>query len=126
MLLRTRQRLRPINSGLQRIRSFSCPGHYGCGAIAGGRLKPAADTRTAIYMAESANRAADSAQPTGTAAYIFRPGRCRVLCVSGIAQKGTTAMTVQLAACYEGTEPFPDAGGPPRTVAGAVRVAVTL
>jgi len=35
-------------------------------------------------------------------------------------------MTVQLAACYEGTEPFPDAGGPPRTVAGAVRVAVTL
>ena len=35
-------------------------------------------------------------------------------------------MTVQLAACYEGTELFPDAGGPPRTVAGAVRVAVTL
>ena len=35
-------------------------------------------------------------------------------------------MTVQLGAGYEGTEPFPDAGGPPRTVAGAVRVAVTL
>jgi hypothetical protein len=35
-------------------------------------------------------------------------------------------MTVQLAARYEGTEPFPDTGGPPRTVAGAVRVAVTL
>src|SRR6266568_8521935 len=35
-------------------------------------------------------------------------------------------MTDQLAACYEGTEPFPDGGGPPRTVAGAVRVAVTL
>jgi stearoyl-CoA desaturase (delta-9 desaturase) len=49
-----------------------------------------------------------------------------VLCVSGIAQKGTTAMTVQLAAGYEGTEPFPDAGRPPRTVASAVRVAVTL
>jgi len=41
-------------------------------------------------------------------------------------QKGTTAMTVQLGAGYEGTEPFPDAGGPPRTVAGAVRVTVTL
>ena len=35
-------------------------------------------------------------------------------------------MTVQLGAGYEGTEPFPDAGCPPRTVAGAVRVAVTL
>jgi stearoyl-CoA desaturase (Delta-9 desaturase) len=35
-------------------------------------------------------------------------------------------MTVQSAAGYEGTEPFPDVGGPPRTVAGAVRVAVTL
>ena len=35
-------------------------------------------------------------------------------------------MTDQLAAGYEGTEPFPDAGGPPRTVAGAVRVAVTV
>ena len=35
-------------------------------------------------------------------------------------------MSVQLAARYEGTEPFPDVGGPPRTVAGAVRVAVTL
>jgi stearoyl-CoA desaturase (delta-9 desaturase) len=58
--------------------------------------------------------------------YLSRSGRCRVLCVSGIAQKGTTAMTDQLAACYEGTEPFLDAGGPPRTVAGAVRVAVTL
>src|SRR5690348_6518869 len=52
--------------------------------------------------------------------YFFRSGRCRVLCVSGIAQKGMTAMTDQLAACYEGTEPFLDAGGPPRTVAGAV------
>jgi stearoyl-CoA desaturase (delta-9 desaturase) len=50
----------------------------------------------------------------------------RVLRVSGIAQKGTTAMTDQLAAGYEGTEPFPDVGGPPRTVAGAIRVAVTL
>jgi stearoyl-CoA desaturase (delta-9 desaturase) len=48
------------------------------------------------------------------------------LCVSGIDQKGTTAMTDQLAARYEGTEPFPDASGPPHTVAGAVRVAVTL
>jgi stearoyl-CoA desaturase (Delta-9 desaturase) len=35
-------------------------------------------------------------------------------------------MTDQLAARYEGTEPFPDAGAPPRTVAGAVRTAVTL
>jgi len=35
-------------------------------------------------------------------------------------------MTIQSAAGYEGTEPFPDIGGPPRTVAGAVRVAVTL
>ena len=35
-------------------------------------------------------------------------------------------MTVQSAAGYEGTEPFPDVAGPPRTVAGAVRVAVTL
>jgi stearoyl-CoA desaturase (Delta-9 desaturase) len=35
-------------------------------------------------------------------------------------------MTVQSPAGYEGTEPFPDAGGPPRTVAGAIRVAVTL
>jgi len=35
-------------------------------------------------------------------------------------------MTDQLAARYEGTEPFPDAGGQPRTVAGGVRVAVTL
>jgi hypothetical protein len=35
-------------------------------------------------------------------------------------------MTVQLGAGYDGTEPFPDAGCPPRTVAGAVRVAVTL
>ena len=35
-------------------------------------------------------------------------------------------MVVQLAAGYEGTEPFPDAGGPPRSVGGAVRVAVTL
>src|SRR5690242_17362314 len=58
--------------------------------------------------------------------YFSRSGRCRVLCVCGIAQKGTAAMTDQLAAHYEGTEPFLDAGGPPRTVAGAVRVAVTL
>jgi fatty-acid desaturase len=35
-------------------------------------------------------------------------------------------MTDQLAARYEGTEPFPDAGAPPRTAAGAVRAAVTL
>jgi hypothetical protein len=35
-------------------------------------------------------------------------------------------MTDQLAAGYAGTEPFPDVGGPPRTVVGAVRVAVTL
>jgi hypothetical protein len=35
-------------------------------------------------------------------------------------------MTVRSAAGYEGTEPFPDAGGPPGTVAGAVRVAVKL
>ena len=35
-------------------------------------------------------------------------------------------MTDQLAAGYEGTEPFPDVGDPPRTVAGAVRVVVTL
>ena len=35
-------------------------------------------------------------------------------------------MTVQSAAAYEGTEPFPDVGGPPRTIAGEVRVAVTL
>jgi hypothetical protein len=35
-------------------------------------------------------------------------------------------MTVQSAACYEGTEPFLDVGGPPRTVASAIRVAVTL
>ena len=35
-------------------------------------------------------------------------------------------MTDQLAAGYEGTEPFPDVGDPPRTVAGAVRVMVTL
>jgi stearoyl-CoA desaturase (delta-9 desaturase) len=46
--------------------------------------------------------------------------------VSGIAQKGTTAMTDQLATCYEGTEPFPDGGASPRTVASAVQVAVTL
>ena len=71
-------------------------------------------------------RPANSAQPAGIAECIFLPGRCRVLCVSGIAQKGTTAMTDQLAAGYEGTEPFPDVGDPPRTVAGAVRVAVTL
>jgi len=35
-------------------------------------------------------------------------------------------MTDQLAARYEGTEPFPEVGAPPRTVAGAVRIAVTL
>ncbi len=35
-------------------------------------------------------------------------------------------MTEQLAAPYKGTEPFPDAGGPPRTVADTVRVAVTV
>jgi stearoyl-CoA desaturase (delta-9 desaturase) len=35
-------------------------------------------------------------------------------------------MADQLAARYEGTEPFPDVGAPPRTVAGAVRIAVTL
>ena len=35
-------------------------------------------------------------------------------------------MTVQPGAGYEGAEPFPDVGGPPRTVASAVRVAVTL
>jgi hypothetical protein len=35
-------------------------------------------------------------------------------------------MTDQLAARYEGTKPFPDVGAPPRTVAGAVRIAVTL
>ena len=34
-------------------------------------------------------RSADSAQPTGTAMCIFLPGRCRVLCVSGIAKKGS-------------------------------------
>jgi hypothetical protein len=35
-------------------------------------------------------------------------------------------MTDQLTARYEGTEPFPDVGAPPRTAAGAVRAAVTL
>jgi hypothetical protein len=35
-------------------------------------------------------------------------------------------MTVQSAAGYESTQAFPDAGGPPRTVASAIRVAVTL
>ena len=35
-------------------------------------------------------------------------------------------MTVQPGAGYEGAEPFPDTGAPPRTVASAVRVAVTL
>jgi stearoyl-CoA desaturase (Delta-9 desaturase) len=35
-------------------------------------------------------------------------------------------MTDQLTARYEGTEPFPDVGAPPRTAAGAVRIAVTL
>jgi hypothetical protein len=35
-------------------------------------------------------------------------------------------MTVQSAAGYESTQAFPDVGGPPRTVAGAIRVAVTL
>ena len=40
-------------------------------------------------------------------------------------------MTDQLAARYEGTRyegtaPFPDTGGPPPTVGGAVRIAVTL
>jgi stearoyl-CoA desaturase (delta-9 desaturase) len=34
-------------------------------------------------------------------------------------------MTDQLAVDYEGMEPFPDAGRPPRTAEGAVRVAVT-
>ena len=63
-------------------------------------------------------RPVDSARPAGIAECIFRPGRCRVLCVSGIAQKGAAAMTDQLAAGYEGTEPFPDSGGPPRTFVG--------
>ena len=35
-------------------------------------------------------------------------------------------MTDQLAAHYEGTEPFPDGGASPCTVASAVQVAVTL
>ncbi len=35
-------------------------------------------------------------------------------------------MTDQLAFEYEGTEPFPEAGRPPRTVEGAVRVGVTV
>lgn len=35
-------------------------------------------------------------------------------------------MTVQPGVGYEGAEPFPDTGGPPRTGAVAVRVAVTL
>jgi stearoyl-CoA desaturase (delta-9 desaturase) len=35
-------------------------------------------------------------------------------------------MTDQLAVGYEGTEPFPDSGSPPPTLAGGVRVAVTL
>ncbi len=35
-------------------------------------------------------------------------------------------MTDQLAARYEGTEPFPDGGASLRTVASAVQVAVTL
>jgi hypothetical protein len=30
-------------------------------------------------------------------------------------------MTLQLAACYEGTESFPDVGGPPRTGAVTAR-----
>src|SRR5579859_4794425 len=47
------------------------------------------------------------------------------LCISGSVQRGTTAMTEQLAVGYEGTEPFPDGGSPPRTFAGAVRVTVT-
>ena len=35
-------------------------------------------------------------------------------------------MTDQLAAGYEGTEPFPDSGGPPRTFVGGVRATVTV
>ena len=35
-------------------------------------------------------------------------------------------MTVQLAACYEGTEPFPGGSKPPRTFEGGVRAAVTV
>jgi stearoyl-CoA desaturase (delta-9 desaturase) len=61
-----------------------------------------------------------------------------VSCACGIAQKGTTAMTDQLAARlegtarledaarYEGSEPFPDTGTPPRTVASTVQIVATL
>src|SRR6478672_11134553 len=49
-----------------------------------------------------------------------------VFCASGASPERNDPMTDQLGAGYEGTEPFPDVGGPPRTVAGAVRVAVTL
>src|SRR6266699_3870463 len=55
-----------------------------------------------------------------------RPGRLPFLCISGSVQRGTNAMTDQPAVGYEGTGPFPDVGGPPRTAAAAVRVAVTV
>ncbi len=47
------------------------------------------------------------------------------LCISGSVQRGTTAMPDQLGVGYEGTEPFPAGGCPPRTFEGGIRAAVT-
>jgi hypothetical protein len=73
-------------------------------------LKPAADTRTAISYGGtgglvrrfSSRRRHCRVHFLGLAVAVF-------LGISGSVRRGTTAMTDQLAAAYEGMEPFPGA-----------------
>jgi hypothetical protein len=79
-------------------------------------LKPAADTRTAISYGGtgglvrrfSSRRRHCRVHFLGLAVAVF-------LGISGSVRRGTTAMTDQLAAAYEGMEPFPGGGIPART-----------
>jgi hypothetical protein len=126
MLLRTPAAVTPDKwRAVQREPEFFIPGTLRVRSYRQQKAGARGRYSTAIYMAGLAPRSAISAQPAGTSMHF--PG-LPLPCFVRLRhrRKGTTPMTDQLAARYEGTEPFPDVGAPPRTVAGRVRIAVTL
>ena len=81
------------------------PGHYARGAFTGESLCP----RQIFALRRAFSGLAAASFPAAPAAL----------------RKGTIAMTNQLTAGYEGTEPFPGGGSTPRTFEAGVRIAVT-
>jgi stearoyl-CoA desaturase (delta-9 desaturase) len=132
LLLRTPAAVTPEKQRLQKrgasglrggIRSFSCPRQYGREANPGGRPELRQISHR-DFVRRTDDQAAKPTQSAGIAAH-FPDSAVVVFVHLRQRPERTTAMTDQFAVDYEGTEPFPDAGRPPRTVEGAVRVGVT-